>query len=62
MGAVALGMDYEGIYYCAKCGQPKHIIRIMEREICECGNFGFMSCIDFNISEVMDHYEQKYKE
>jgi len=50
-------MDYEGIYYCVKCGQPKHIIRIMERELCECGNFGFISLVDFNIIDIMDKLE-----
>lgn len=55
-------MDYEGIYYCVNCGQPKHVIRIMEREMCECGHFGFISCVDFNITEVINNYEQKYTE
>jgi len=55
-------MDYEGIYYCVKCGLPKHIIRIMEGKLCECGNFGFTSCVDFNIYKVIDHYEQRYNE
>jgi hypothetical protein len=54
-------MDYEGIYYCVKCGLPKHILRIMEREMCECGNFGFMSCADFNINEVINRYEEDQK-
>ena len=51
-------MDYEGIYYCMKCGQPKHIIRIMQREPCECGNFGFISLVDFNIIDIMDRLEE----
>lgn len=47
-------MDYEGIFYCVKCDMPKHILKIMKREPCECGNIGFISLINFDITEILN--------
>ncbi len=52
-------MDYEGIYYCVRCGAPMHISGIMYRKICECGSSGFISCVDFNIKEALNKYAEE---
>ena len=42
-------MDYDYIYYCANCGVPVHISRVLSGYRCECGGTGFVSAKDFDI-------------
>lgn len=46
---------YEGVFYCAKCGYPKHLVRILrDREKCSACGFGeFMSHRDFDVMKIM---------
>ena len=54
---------YDGVFYCRFCGRPLHVFLILRtKERCECGSKGFMSSINFDISETLARTEEMIEE